>query len=57
MPMTMMPVSMQLLFRTMNQDTHEPHPNQDYIAALLRDRLMPVRWDRSQKGVPFCMAA
>jgi hypothetical protein len=48
---------MQLLFRTMNQDTHEPHPNQDYIAALLRDRLMPVRWDRSQKGVPFCMAA
>jgi len=33
----------QLLFRTMNQDTHEPHPNQDYLAALLRDQLMPIR--------------
>ena len=41
----MRPCDAQLLFRTMNRDTHEPEPCQDHLAALLRDRLMPIRSD------------
>lgn len=34
---------MQLIFRTMNRDMHQANTNEDHIAVLFRNRLMPVR--------------
>lgn len=40
-----------LLFRTLNRDLCRPNANEDYIAPLFRDRLIPVRsW--MQRAVP-----
>ncbi|KAL4430397.1 hypothetical protein ABPG77_002203 [Micractinium sp. CCAP 211/92] len=40
-----------LLFRTLNRDLCRPNANEDYIAPLFRDRLIPIRsW--MQRSVP-----
>ena len=36
---------MQLIFRTMNRDMQQANTNEDDIAFLFRNRLMPVRSD------------
>ncbi|KAL3147587.1 hypothetical protein ABBQ38_014640 [Trebouxia sp. C0009 RCD-2024] len=45
-----------LIFRTMNRDMHQANANEDNIAFLFRNRLMPVR-SSINKCIPSCLSA